>query len=309
MKCPLCNAQTKIFEKIPAASIISLWGKRGVNVKYIIKDDSIAKIKCNDCGLGFYYPPCPGDDGFYGELAKWDWYYKHPGKSEYDFSAKKIVSGMEVIDVGCGIGEFYTYLPKHVKFLGVELSSKSVEIATKLGRNVMQMDITVAHADYLNRFDVVTCFQVLEHVVDIHGFFKAVVDLCKPNGTIIVAVPNNAGFVGDAVNNIFNMPPHHTLLWDKRSLNYLADVFSLEVVEYHEENLSEVHRFWAFTTVINKFIGQQLGFKRKTVELGIMNRFVYILSAAIALPFSYIFRKQVSSGHSSVIVFRKKVNG
>lgn len=308
MKCPLCDAQSKISENIPSPSIILLWNKRGVNVKDIIKADSIAKIKCNACGLGFYYPPCPGDDNFYGELAKWGWYYKHPGKSEYDYSAKKIVSGMEVIDVGCGIGEFYAYLPKHVKFLGVEQSSKSVEIATDLGRNVMQMDITVAPADFLNRFDVVTCFQVLEHVVDIHAFFKAVVDLCKPNGKIIVAVPNNDGFVGDAVNNLFNMPPHHVLLWNKRSLNYLADAFNLEVVEYYEESLSKVHRFWAFTTVTYKFLCGLLGFERKTVELSIYNRCLYVLSAAIALPFGFVFRKYVSPGHSSVIVFRKKVN-
>jgi 2-polyprenyl-3-methyl-5-hydroxy-6-metoxy-1,4-benzoquinol methylase len=308
MKCPLCDNKVQQGINIDTSSIVLLWRKLGVNVANIFNCSSISKHQCANCGLGFYYPPCPGDDRFYGNLASWDWYYKHPGKSEYSFTVKMVAPGMTLIDVGCGIGEFSTYLPTGVKFIGAELSSKSVEIANSLGRNVQQIDITAAPPDFSNSFDIVTCFQVLEHIVDLRIFFSALADLCKPGGTIVIAVPNNDGFVGDAVNNVLNMPPHHVLLWNKKSLHYLANQFGLGIVEYAEEPLSNVHRYWGFTVYINKFFMKVVGSTPKVVDLSITGRFFYKIAALLARPFSRIYSNLILSGHSSIIVLQKPSN-
>jgi 2-polyprenyl-3-methyl-5-hydroxy-6-metoxy-1,4-benzoquinol methylase len=305
MKCPLCSCQAREKQSLDTASIVSLWMKLGVDVTKIFQCDTISKLECSNCGLGFYAPLCPGDDEFYGKLATWDWYYKHPGKSEYEFTSSMVEPGMKLIDVGCGIGELYSNLVSGVEFIGAELSSKSVEIAKSLGRNVHKIDITVTPANFQNKFDFVTCFQVLEHIVDIRSFFFSLMSLCKPGGTIVIAVPNNDGFVGDAVNNILNMPPHHLLLWNKSSLHYLSNDFGLTVVDYVEEDLSDVHRHWGLTVLINKFFLKLIGKTPKVIDIGITGRVIYKLSALLARLICGISPNLVTVGHSSIIVLRK----
>ena len=305
MICPLCRSQGRYFESISAQSLSSLWLKLGVDTSEIITCREISKIKCDNCGLGYFDPPCPGNDRFYGSLANWDWYYKHAGKTEYEFTAKILCPGDNLVDVGCGIGEFCSYLPEDVLFTGIELSSRSVELARGLGRNVHQIDITAAPSEFKNNFDIVTCFQVLEHVVDVHSFFKALVNLCKPNGTIVIAVPNNDGFIGDAVNNALNMPPHHVLLWNKQSLNYLAHIFNLEVLTYLEEDLSPIHRYWAYTTAVINFFHSFTKIDKKTINTSIFYKLLYKISATIARPLSFISASFSAKGHSAIIVLRK----
>jgi 2-polyprenyl-3-methyl-5-hydroxy-6-metoxy-1,4-benzoquinol methylase len=277
----------------------------GVDVKRIFKSETITRLKCKNCGLGFFSPSFPGDDEFYGKLATWDWYYGHAGKSEYVYAKNLIHKGQAIIDVGCGVGEFSSYLPDGVDFTGVELSSKSVEIGNKLGRKVIQLDITKAPNDFLDKFDVVTCFQVLEHVVNIDLFFNSLVGLCKPGGHIVIAVPNNDGFVGDAMNNILNMPPHHILLWNRASLSYLANRYNLEVVDCVNEELSEVHRDWASAVLTNKYIRRLLRIPVRSIGLSFFDRVIYKVSAMIGPWILRIIPKLAHSGHSTIMLLKK----
>lgn len=308
MICPLCGLEAKAEEIIDSRDIVSLWSRLGMNVSYLFDTDKISKCQCDKCGLGFYNPPCPGDDQFYGNLAEWDWYYKHQGKSEYDLTAKLLVDGTSLVDVGCGIGEFSKYLPASVDFLGVELSSKSVGIAKTLGRNVQQLDIINAPEHLKNSFDVVTCFQVLEHVTDIHPFFSALVSLCKPEGLVVIAVPNNDGFMGAGVNIILNMPPHHVLLWNRQSLSYLAAKHGLSVVKFVEEDLADVHRNLAFSTKIKRSINKLLFRPQHVVDVSLFGKVINRLSSILARPLIKLHPKFVLTGHSSIIIIKKTVS-
>lgn len=305
MNCPLCGKESNNAEVIDKNKLVLLWRKLGIDIESLLSYDFLYKKHCGNCGLGFYDPPCSGNDDFYGELAKWDWYYKHPGKSEYIFAASKVTPTSKLIDVGCGIGEFSTYLPFGAEFLGIELSSKSVEIAQALNRNVQKIDISNAPENYNSYFDIVTCFQVLEHIVDIHEFFDSLVKLCKKDGLLILAVPNNDGFVGDAINNAMNMPPHHVLLWNKRSLHYLAKTFNLKVVEYIDEPLSEIHRHWACTTKINKFILNKLKIDSTTINDSFLFKFLNKISSLSSRLLCLTSLNSSTPGHSSIIVLKK----
>jgi ubiquinone/menaquinone biosynthesis C-methylase UbiE len=71
-----------------------------------------------------------------------------------------------LIDVGCGPGSFLCYLKKRreITALGLERSSNNIEIARSL------VDVPLIQADIQkcpfndNSFDVVCCFEVLEHL-------------------------------------------------------------------------------------------------------------------------------------------------
>jgi len=308
MECVLCGHQAQFEQEIDVKSIASLWDKFDINTARTFKEAAISIFKCGNCGIRFYSPACSGDDEFYGSLAKWDWYYKHSGKSEYEFSSALISAGDKVLDVGCGIGEFARFLPPGADFLGFELSSTSVEIAQSLGRNVQKVDINLAPKHLLNNFDFVTCFQVLEHVESIQAFFKSLVSLCTPGGLIVIAVPNNDGFIGSAVNNILNMPPHHVLLWNRQSLEYLAIKFELEIIKFIEEPLADIHRHWAFTIFLNGAIGKIIGNTPRIIDLSLVAKIINKVSALLAYPLSIIKPNIICSGHSSIIVLRKRIH-
>ena len=279
-----------------------------VDVSKILNYPWLYKFKCKCCELGYYYPEAAGSDAFYSRLAEWEWYYGHEGKTEYSIAASLVATDNKVIDVGCGIGELLTHLPSDAVFFGVELSSRSVEIAKSLNRNVRQVDITKAPPHFKNNFDVVTCFQVLEHIVDIHSFFSALISLCKPGGIIVLAVPNNDGFVGRAVNNILNMPPHHVLLWNKKSLYFLAKRHNLVIYDYVEEPLSQVHRYWGFTVLVNSFLIRVMRISSKTVDVSFTGKIFSKLSSMLARPLSKVFPRLILSGHSSILVLRKPLD-
>jgi len=247
MKCPLCNADVvNVQSRIKAEDLILLWRNSKVDVGHLLKND-LDFVKCDKCKVEFYYPILPGDDLFYSNLAAWDWYYKHSDKSEYFYASALISSGDKVMDVGCGIGEFSKHIPENADFTGIELSSRAVEIAQSMGRNVIQTSVESAANDFGGTFDFVTCFQVLEHLTDLESFIPACVALCKKGGRIIMAVPNNEGFLASAVNNVMNMPSHHTIMWNKDSLFYLAKKYNLSIIDYHNEDLQDVHKGWAHT--------------------------------------------------------------
>jgi len=307
IQCPLCNAQQKYLEPIDTLGLIRLWENSGISVNRLFGANEVVKCKCNHCGLGFYYPYILGDDGFYGELSEWEWYYKYSGKTEYPFVGKMIKGGQSVIDVGSGIGEFAEYMPDGAKYIGIELSSKAVDIANHLGRDVRRMSIININNQYFDRFDIVTCFQVLEHIEDIHVFFSSLIKLCKPGGAVAIAVPNNDGFIGKAVNNFLNMPPHHVLLWNRTSLEYLANKYELIIEQYLEEPLQSVHFRWAHNVVLIRAIYSALNRKIKPVDsaifIRIMSRLVSILSRVTTL----LLPSLAQGGHSSIIILRKPI--
>lgn len=92
-----------------------------------------------------------------------------------------------ILDIGAGVGDFLSVAKKDGwQTVGVEPSEKAKAIARKKG---------VAFADSLSEleshsFDIITMWHVLEHVPDLQSQMKALKRLMKPNGTLIIAVPN-----------------------------------------------------------------------------------------------------------------------
>lgn len=303
--CELCSSKMSPGNKIISSDIIALWSKLGISVERLFQVESLQKFTCINCSLGCYSPFIGGDDKFYGDLSKLRWYYEHSGKTEFIFSSKYIKPGMKVLDVGCGIGEFSLYLTPEVDYLGVEFSTKSVQKAKALGRKVEQLDITKSNQNLINAFDVIVCFQVLEHISDLKPFLLSLKQLCKLGGKIIIATPNNDGFISRAINNILNLPPHHLLFWNKKSLTCIAKIYNLSIIEYFEEPLSLIHAAWHRSVGINQFINDLFGREEKVLDLSLVGRGINISAKIISKIISIFSSNSVASGHTSIIVFQK----
>jgi len=100
-----------------------------------------------------------------------------------------------ILDIGAGTGDFLVACKKNGwKITGVEPNSKAKAlITTKLQSRDQRIFENINELD-LEKYDVITMWHVLEHVPNLIDYISSLKQLLKPNGTLIVAVPNYKSF-------------------------------------------------------------------------------------------------------------------
>ena len=95
-----------------------------------------------------------------------------------------------ILDVGCGKGEFvWAALRQGLKIEGLELSAQAVQVARANGLPVKEQDLFSSEFD-ARRWDVITMFEVLEHVEQLIAIIKRAKDLLEPGGILYLTTPN-----------------------------------------------------------------------------------------------------------------------
>ena len=79
------------------------------------------------------------------------------------------------------------------------------------------------------RFDVVTFFEVLEHLDEPLEFLRKVKTVLKPGGYIALSVPNRRRTLD--IHGIEDNPPHHLTKWDMDSLTGFLESNGFETVK------------------------------------------------------------------------------
>lgn len=108
----------------------------------------------------------------------------------------KIIGGYKpgkgnLLDVGAGTGDFLVEAKKAGwQIMGIEPSDKAKTIAVKKGVQFAESLKSVCD----NSQDVITLWHVLEHVPDVQGQIAELKRILKPDGVLIVAVPNYKSF-------------------------------------------------------------------------------------------------------------------
>ncbi|MCZ8144447.1 class I SAM-dependent methyltransferase [Flavobacterium sp.] len=92
-----------------------------------------------------------------------------------------------ILDIGAGTGDFLlTCKNDGWQVTGIEPSTKAQSIAMSKG-----ITMTASQNDLTDHsFDVITMWHVLEHVPDLDAQLHSLKRLLKPEGTVIIAVPN-----------------------------------------------------------------------------------------------------------------------
>jgi SAM-dependent methyltransferase len=103
-----------------------------------------------------------------------------------------------VLDVGCGAGTNYAerLLSSVREVHGVELAPSAVEAAQSLGVKAVVHDLSEPLPYDDDSFDVVLCFEVLEHLFDPLFTTRETFRVLRPGGRLLVSVPN-AGYFRD----------------------------------------------------------------------------------------------------------------
>jgi SAM-dependent methyltransferase len=137
-------------------------------------------------------------------------------------------TGARLLDVGCGVGRFgHAAYARGWDVTGIDVSPLAIEI----GREFAPFPLRVATVEELiaagEQFDVVTAFEVLEHLSSPRQFLASAQRLLRPGGHAFFTVPNwNCSTVQSSTRPDW-LPPIHLLFFTESALWRAAELSGL----------------------------------------------------------------------------------
>lgn len=233
------SSTVTVEDAIPWSSLRTAWvSQLGVDPGPS-NTDVIKLCRCDRSQLHFFWPlSLAAPPSFYATLERFPWYYRR-SKWEYARAMDIIPSTGTLLDVGCGAGHFLTLAQqKGLAAVGLELNESAVARARSVGLNVRLETIEDAASRESGGFDVITAFQVLEHVAKPRDFLTFACRLLRPGGVLIIAVPNSGGWLRFA-GGVLECPPHHVTRWNGAALQYIAQIFPVHLDTIETEPLTK----------------------------------------------------------------------
>lgn len=181
--------------------------------------------ECAGCGIHHFWPATnPGADWYEDNemyagrdlmVVDWlGWYHRAALEN------LPIRSGSS-LDVGCGNGAFVAALrDRGFDASGIDFSERAIAAGARHFHLNQLYAISVEafaerHPD--RKFDLITAFEVLEHMDDSAAFVDRLKGLLRPGGWLIVSVPNRERF--PRLLNEGDLPPHHFTRWSTRVIS------------------------------------------------------------------------------------------
>jgi len=217
--------------------------------------------------------------------------------------------GGSILDLGCSSGGFLSTMRGGAwKLYGIEMEESTAERArVATGAEVFVGD--VIDAPFLpGSFDVITCFDVLEHVYNPRQFITKVSEWLKPGGIFYAMMPNIDSWEARLFGSYwFGLElPRHLFHFSPRSLRYLMSSLGFEELSVTTPRVSYIERSSGYvcSSLLEK-LGfrpraqanpKPISFPRRAVRKG-----VRVICLA---PFAQV-ASSARKGPSMEVVFRK----
>ncbi len=226
----LADPASERVERVLVRDLIASWQSDfGVDVARLFAHvEHIDLLRDRETGLMRFEPAIEGDAAFYQAMRAFDWYHP-PHKEEFAAAAAWLREDGCVLDVGVGGADFARYVPR-AAYCGLETDDQAVRKAVAEGLDLRCLDM----ADYLTSdgfrsADLVTAFQVLEHVRDPMRFVRRMAEIAGADGRVAIGVPDACSYVSGLPDFVLNAPPHHVTWWSEAALGAVMAQAGLNV--------------------------------------------------------------------------------
>jgi 2-polyprenyl-3-methyl-5-hydroxy-6-metoxy-1,4-benzoquinol methylase len=159
---------------------------------------------------------------------------------------QKYVKSGKLLDVGCGVGWFLEAAKKSgFDIYGQEISKELADFTSEeLGIAVFNEALDkITH-----KFDVITMFDLIEHVMDPKELIIQCRGLLNPGGIIVAFTPNydSLGIQVLKENSSLVCPPAHLTYFTKESVEKLADLTNMSLVHLETKgmDIADIHAYY-----------------------------------------------------------------
>lgn len=155
-------------------------------------------------------------------------------------------AGSRLLEVGCAYGAFLAEAERVFDVEGCDVSAHAVAVAGARVRAAKVFQADIRAIERPTPYDVIVCFDVLEHVAELAEALGRLRHLLKPRGALVVAVPVYDTVVGALVRRLDRDPTHVHKLSRYRWLEHLERAgFRIAawkgIVRYHAGGRWYVH--------------------------------------------------------------------
>lgn len=252
MKCPICL-------------------NKKFNVLYKIDDYEI--LKCNICSLvlldsdfeitdikNFY------KDNYFNRSDNKSGYLNYFGALgglEKTFSKRleeilKFKKAKSILDIGSGPGIFLKVCKnKGIEAQGVEISEEAVDYA----KNVLNVSVTKSTLEEFNpkeKFDLITAWDVIEHITDPNLFLQKVHKILNKNGCFIFSTGDINSIIAKISGknwHLFTLPDH-MFFYSKKSIKAILENNGFRVVK-----ITYPFSWYSLSYLIERFLKKVLKLK------------------------------------------------
>jgi len=224
-------------------------------------------VKCLSCGL-VYVENQPSDEEFkriysfkagyhkcFQSIVSWQTRKQLSfGKRHYEYIKKYRKKG-RILDLGCSAGFFLKAAKENGwETIGIDISHDTAEIARKrYGLNVLTgiLNEGIFPAGY---FDVVSMWDVVEHINDPVKTVAIINKILAPGGMLILSTPNIDGLfpkmayrMSGRMNDwLHPEPPHHLFQFSKKTIAKLLETSGFKLLEIYDKRISIAYTFKSF---------------------------------------------------------------
>ena len=224
MKCRICSAMSTCF---------------------LFNKNNYERRQCSVCQTVFV-ANIPSEEAM-ADLYKLDLFFdyqKHSNRKNVEATApylnarKKLrlitkhISKGALLDVGCATGFFMLAARQYYEVFGIDISEDAINIAKKRFRlNAQAGDFLTSH--YTKKFDVVTMFDTLEHVIEPGAYLHQVHRILRANGFFVFSTPdiNSILYKINKKNWHLMVPPRHLYLFSSETIESILHDYGFSNVE------------------------------------------------------------------------------